>query len=234
MGMGYAGMSESPRNQPTPGRVTRLAALEGDRDPYAMRKADTSDSSAYERHDTQLSDYPGPMADLRRTVTPGQRAASLSSFDMLADDGRAQTPAAAGLSSPENGNAASGQSEQLPFFKDYYSSDDIHPGDRVAVLWGYQPRAADEFELDRGQILKVVGIWDDGWATGVLTSDSAEDWRSGKDKARDSGVSDGGGPRTPSPLGDNEVKAFPLVCVCLPQHWRKTVEGSDTTSPSNS
>ena len=132
-------------------------------------------------------------------------------------------------SSPEN--AASGQSEQLPFFKDYYSSDDIHPGDRVAVLWGYQPRAADEFELERGDMLKVIGIWDDGWATGVRVSDRAEDWRSGKDKARDSGVSNGGR-RTPSPLGESEVKAFPLVCVCLPQHWRKTVEGSDTTSPS--
>lgn len=54
------------------------------------------------------------------------------------------------------------QSEQLPYFKDYYSAEDIHPGDRVATLWAYSPRAPDEFELDRGDMIKVVGIWDDG------------------------------------------------------------------------
>src|SRR5256885_8205201 len=35
------------------------------------------------------------------------------------------------------------------------------------TLFRSQPRAADEFELERGDMLKVVGIWDDGWATGV-------------------------------------------------------------------
>jgi hypothetical protein len=58
--------------------------------------------------------------------------------------------------------AGSPQSEQLPYFKDYYSSDDIHPGDRVSTLWAYAPRAPDEFELERGDMIKVVGIWDDG------------------------------------------------------------------------
>jgi hypothetical protein len=53
-------------------------------------------------------------------------------------------------------------SEQLPYFKDYYSSEDIHPGDKVACLWAYAPRAPDEFELERGDMLKVIGIWDDG------------------------------------------------------------------------
>lgn len=50
----------------------------------------------------------------------------------------------------------------LTCFQDYYSQDDIHPNDKVAVLWAYQPRAVDEFDLDRGDMLKVVGIWDDG------------------------------------------------------------------------
>jgi len=38
----------------------------------------------------------------------------------------------------------------------------MHPGDKVAVLWAYAPRAPDEFELDRGDMIKIVGIWDDG------------------------------------------------------------------------
>ena len=131
------------------------------------------------------------------------------------------------FSSPEG--VASGQSEQLAFFKDYYSEDDIHPGDKVACLWAYQPRAGDEFEMERGDMLRVVGIWDDGWATGVRISDRAEDY-DGKHKVqRDSGVSNGSGPRPDSPVPSGEIKAFPLVCVCLPEAWKKTVEGDSST-----
>lgn len=127
------------------------------------------------------------------------------------------------MSSPDG--VASGQSEQLPYFKDYYSNDEIHPGDKVSVLWTYQPRAGDEFDLAPGDMLKVVGIWDDGWATGVRISDRA-DLYDGKEKVqRDSGVSQGNN-RSSSPL-NGEIKAFPLVCVCLPEHWNKAREGED-------
>lgn len=135
------------------------------------------------------------------------------------------------FSSPEG--VASGQSEQLPFFKDYYSNDDIHPGDRVSVLWAYQPRAGDEFELERGDMLKVVGIWDDGWATGVRINDRAEDYDGKHKMQRDSGVSNGSATRDDSPTPSGEIKAFPLVCVCLPEAWKKTVEG-DTSTESGS
>lgn len=37
--------------------------------------------------------------------------------------------------------------------------------------------------------------------------------------------------RTSSPPPGTDVKAFPLVCVCLPEHWQKTIDsdaqGSD-------
>lgn len=128
------------------------------------------------------------------------------------------------FSSPDG--VASGQSEQLQFFKDYYSQDDIHPNDTVATLWAYQPRAGDEFELERGDMLKVVGIWDDGWATGVRLTESAEQWEARKNEQRDSGVSNGS--RRSQVELDSEIKAFPLVCVCLPQHWRKTIEGDSS------
>lgn len=129
------------------------------------------------------------------------------------------------FSSPEG--VASGQSEQLQFFKDYYSQEDIHPNDTVAVLWAYQPRANDEFELERGDMLKVVGIWDDGWATGVRLTETADEWEARRAIQRDSGVSNG--PRQESRIeNDSDIKAFPLVCVCMPQHWRKTIEGDST------
>ena len=125
-------------------------------------------------------------------------------------------------SSPEG--VASGQSEQLSSFKDYYSQDEIRPGDAVATLWAYQPRANDEFELERGDMLKVIGIWDDGWATGVKLTEKAEEWEIRRFGNRDSGVSNGsrheggGGGGSPSrPVSPNraqvesgEIKAFPV------------------------
>jgi len=135
------------------------------------------------------------------------------------------------VSSPEG--ALSGQSEQLHSFKDYYSQDEIHPNDAVATLWAYEPRANDEFELERGDMMKIVGIWDDGWATGVKLTEKAEDWEARRIEQRDSGVSSGsrlGG----VPADTGEIKAFPLVCVCLPQHWRKTIEGESSDQGASS
>jgi len=42
---------------------------------------------------------------------------------------------------------------------------------------------------------------------------------------RRGGSSHGSHGRDPSSTeGDGEIKAFPLVCVCLPDHWQKTIE----------
>lgn len=93
---------------------------------------------------------------------------------------------------------ASSQSEQLPFFKDYYSQDDIRPGDKVSVLWYYFPRAGDEFKLERGDMLEIVGLWDDGWGTAVRLDERAENFEFNK--------AYGGQSIFPS----SEIKAFPV------------------------
>lgn len=201
-----------PDYGPQPGgRVARMSALEGtssDSPSYGAvgaiagtgqtRYKDTSDSDAY--GDTSDSRKAAPMA--------GKRAGSLSSQSALGALDDLSSPNTEGQhSSPEG--VASGQSEQLPFFKDYYSQDEIHPNDRVSVLWQYQPRAGDEFELERGDMLKVVGIWDDGWATGVRIGDRAEDYDGKRKLHRDSGVSESSGNgESPPPTG--ELKAFPV------------------------
>lgn len=184
-----------------------------------------------------FADSPEPesrVGVLRPPPAALRRHGSLSSGSVLGEGGDPNSPGSAGgMSSPPG--MASQQSEQLPFFKDYYSQDDIHPGDRVAVLWAYQPRAADEFVLDRGDMLKIVGIWDDGWATGVLLDDRADEWESQRQKQRDSGVSNTSGQvRDPSPPASGEIKAFPLVCVCLPEHWRKTIDSDGSTETGSS
>lgn len=245
--MTYAESARQNETLPS-SRVARMTALEAttsESEPYSSPNngegyRQTSSDEYYETTDSQ--------------PTPPKRHGSLSSHSALAIGGDS-SPQSNEESSPEG--PASGQSEQLDFFKDYYSQDEIRPGDVVATLWAYQPRANDEFELERGDMLKVVGIWDDGWATGIKLRESADQWEARRQGHRDSGVSNGSSKRPSSESGDNsgEIKAFPvssagprglseygmelwltllqLVCVCIPRHWRKTIEG-DTTELSAS
>ncbi|KAL8930904.1 MAG: hypothetical protein Q9208_000005 [Pyrenodesmia sp. 3 TL-2023] len=203
-----------PTSEPQPGgRVARMAALTGessDSPSYSntaavvggRRYGDTSESEGYgETPESRLGGRP---------VT-GKRNGSLSSQSVLGalDDNSSPNSGSGGqYSSPEG--VASGQSEQLEAFKDYYSQDEIHPGDAVATLWAYQPRAGDEFELERGDMLKVVGIWDDGWATGVRLGEKVDAYEARLKIQRDSGVSHGTGRRASSPSSNGEVKAFPV------------------------
>ncbi|RYN35675.1 hypothetical protein AA0113_g1316 [Alternaria arborescens] len=223
--MSYGGDGQTPATILPGARVQRMSALEGSSSSGPSDRGDRM--TAY--GGSQLGPYDSPES-IRGHLAGNlpKRQGSLSSHSAL---GASSSPLSGSdqtrnFSSPDG--VASGQSEQLQFFKDYYSQDDIHPNDTVATLWAYQPRAGDEFELERGDMLKVVGIWDDGWATGVRLSETAEQWEARKAEQRDSGVSNGG--RRSPVESDNEIKAFPLVCVCLPQHWRKTIEGDSTDS----
>lgn len=207
------------------GRVARMAALEG-----TSSESGHGSSPIAGAYDTSTEGYDDTPESQRTGMGPPIGAAAVNKRDgSLSSHSPERGMTSEEYSSPEGVN--SGQSEQLNFFKDYYSQDEIRPGDTVATLWAYEPRANDEFQLERGDTLKIIGIWDDGWATGIKLSESAEEWEVRRHGNRDSGVSNGSGrPRPGSGVaGDGEIKAFPLVCVCLPQHWRKTIEG-DTTS----
>lgn len=229
-------ISEAPERRSAnyaPGsRVTRMAALREmpsiagvSRSRIFSRSSGKNTSSTSDTDSPNAS--PGRMSKRIPPVT-GKRDGSLASSSAVAgatmSDASPRSGTAGNLSSP--GGGSSGRSEQMSAFQDYYSKDSIHPGDRVAVLWAYQPRAGDEFTLDRGDMLKIIGIWDDGWATGVRLSDHAENYDFTRRAQRDSGVSNGENPvSSPAPTGD--IKAFPLVCVCLPQHWRSIIDGSN-------
>ena len=209
------------------GRVARMSALEGT-DNEERDNAKYLAGGALRKSTSDEEDSP-PYGG--RLSGPPKRSGSLSSSEQL---GMMAAPRAAPQqdSSPSSNEdytspESHGQSEQLGFFKDYYSQDEIHPGDLVSTLWAYEPRAADEFHLERGDMIKVLGIWDDGWATGVRVRQRAEDWRDDSKIQRDSGMSNGSS-KPPDTADEGEVKAFPLVCVCAPQHWRKTIEGEST------
>lgn len=211
------------------GRVARMSALEGSSSSERERGAGGlyTPAGAYRKSTDDEDDTPESRDMYAAALAPPpKRSGSLSSGSQLAiagGDPQDTSPSTNDYTSPES----QGQSEQLNFFKDYYSQDEIHPSDLVATLWAYEPRAADEFALERGDMIKVLGIWDDGWATGVRVRQRAEDWRPDDKIQRDSGMSNGSS-RPPDTADEGEVKAFPLVCVCLPQHWRKTIEGEST------
>lgn len=217
------------------GRVARMSALEGtssseygrERGRYAPiggQGGDYTKSSSEEERTPQSTGMLGTGAANR----PPKRSGSLSSGSQLALAGAGAEETSPGSNTEDQTSPESqGRSEQLQFFKDYYSQDEIRIGDLVSTLWSYEPRAADEFQLERGDTLRVLGLWDDGWATGRRTRMKAEDWRPGSKSQRDSGMTTGSTRPTVSSDG-GQVKAFPLVCVCLPQHWHKTIEGDST------
>lgn len=202
---------------PPAGRVARMSALEGTSSDLRSRETPVIATPGADRRDfgdTSESEAFGDTPESRRDgqiPITGKRNGSLSSQSALGalDDPSSPISGSGGQNSSPEG-IASGQSEQLPFFKDYYSQDEIHPNDKVATLWAYQPRAADEFELERGDMLKVVGIWDDGWATGVRINDRAENYDGKHKMQRDSGVSNGSGGKGGSPPLSGEIKAFPV------------------------
>lgn len=213
------------------GRVARMSALR-EMPSLTPRRSRRNFFGGGSNKYSDASDSEGPSASPGRMSkqippTTGKRNGSLASSSFLAATSSDTSPRSGTngqVSSPEG--VSSGQSEQLSSFQDYYSQDNIHPGDRVAVLWAYQPRAGDEWALDRGEMLKIIGIWDDGWATGVRLPETADNYGFRHREQRDSGVSQGSHVM-PSPAPSGEIKAFPLVCVCLPQHWRKIIDGGE-------
>lgn len=199
-------------------RVARMSALESS----SSSNNHSGLAGGYRKSTSSESETPHSRGTTGLAPpTTAKRSGSLTS---------SSHPGMIGDTSPSSGNDytspdSHGQSEQLAFFKDYYSQDEIHTGDIVSTLWAYEPRAPDEFQLERGDMIKVLGIWDDGWATGVRVRQRADDWRPDEKIQRDSGMSNGSSRPPDTSEGEGEVKAFPLVCVCLPQHWRKTIEG---------
>lgn len=202
--MSYTGIQRAPDVTPG-GRVTRMSALEqSSSEPHSSPIAGAYHGSSDEYDNSPESARSLGMAMMQK------RDGSLSSHSHPPNN--SSSPGNDDFSSPEG--VASGQSEQLGSFKDYYSQDEIRPNDVVATLWAYQPRANDEFELERGDMLKVVGIWDDGWATGVRVKEKAEEWEARRKENRDSGVSNGSkglDVRPSSPTAtEGDIKAFPV------------------------
>ena len=163
-----SGSDPSPSPPPAPPALAS-SSQQQQQQSAGLAAADKSSSSS---SDLGLDDSPTSRSQRKHSPRhrplnppPRGRNASLSSSSALGST-TSDPISPVASSEKEEGSprdfSSPPQSEQLPYFKDYYSSDDIHPGDKVSTLWAYSPRAPDEFELVRGDMLKVVGIWDDG------------------------------------------------------------------------
>ena len=167
----------SPSPPPAPAALASSSQAKQPQQPQQQQSSSVGRQVVGDKSPSSSSDFglddDSPTSRSRKKHSPRQRPlnppprgrnASLSSSSALGSTN--SDPASPVASSEKDGSArdfsSPPQSEQLPYFKDYYSSDDIHPGDKVSTLWAYSPRAPDEFELVRGDMLKVVGIWDDG------------------------------------------------------------------------
>lgn len=112
---------------------------------------------------------------------------------------------------------AHNDSHALPRFRDINSTEIFYTDSEVSVVWPYKPQNTDEFALDQGDMLRILSIYDDGWALGYRLGERAGQWR---------GITP---TRTERSL---IVKAFPLVCVTVSREWKKFVKLDSKTRRS--
>ena len=133
---------------------------------------------------------------------------------------------------------------------DHYSSNQIVRQSDVVALWSYTPRLADEMALERGDVVRIENLYDDGWALGRKLKTKV--WDLGADERsteRDSGIGTSQRESTstthrisleqpPEPPGTGtsrssekgkekeevgSIKAFPMVCVCHRDAWAEVL-----------
>jgi hypothetical protein len=124
---------------------------------------------------------------------------------------------------------------------DHYSTNAIVQQSDVVALWSYSPRLADEMALERGDVVRIENLYDDGWGLGRKLKTKIWDLPEERSTERDSGIgtshrassstthrlssemppgssrSDKGKEKEVSETGS--VKAFPMVCVCHRDAW---------------
>ncbi|KAI9762166.1 MAG: Rho GTPase [Geoglossum simile] len=120
-------------------------------------------------------------------------------------------------------------------FKDFNSPDTISPRDTVKSLKYYQARSEGQFDLKPGDAFLVVDIWSDGMASGIRLHHEGEEVRVfsdllGRRFSLSQGVSTGIGNDHAMPM--SEQKEFPLDCMCLEKHWRRTMDLHPINSPA--
>lgn len=102
-------------------------------------------------------------------------------------------------------NKVENDSHSLQRFRDHHSTDFLATDSEAAVLWQDTLRETDEFGLDRGDMRRILSIYDGGWARGYRRGRRATEW---------TGVTTEQSSMSPARAEPGSVvKVFPLVCV---------------------
>ncbi|EMR09196.1 hypothetical protein PNEG_02533 [Pneumocystis murina B123] len=120
--------------------------------------------------------------------------------------------------------------------KDYYSDHQITRNTEVVALYIYEPKMPDEMILERGDIIHVVSVWDDGWCSGIKIG-KLDNFNTKKNtfknniKYLQSTNKNVSKLETEIQIDELTIKAFPLVCVCHKDSWKDVIESD--ISPSS-
>jgi len=190
----------------------------------------------------------GEAALIGGTALVGAAAAAAAAASRGNNGGKRGSRTSTTLSSMSPAATSEGGSEaaSVSVVSDHYSTNQIVRQSDVVALWSYMPRLADEMALERGDVVKIENLYDDGWALGrklkVKVWDLGGDERSTE---RDSGIGTSQRESTstahrislehpPEPPGTStsrssekgkekeevgSIKAFPMVCVCHRDAW---------------
>ena len=146
------------------------------------------------------------------------------------------------LSTLSPGGTEGSEAASVSVVADHYSTNAIHPQSDVVALWSYTPRLQDEMALERGDVVRIENLYDDGWALGRKMKTKVWDLPEERATERDSGIgtshresgstahrislereppttsrSDKGKEKEIPEAGS--IKAFPMVCVCHRDAW---------------
>ena len=91
--------------------------------------------------------------------------------------------------SPAATSEGGSEAASVSVVSDHYSTNQIVRQSDVVALWSYMPRLADEMALERGDVVRIENLYDDGWALGRKLKTKI--WDLGGDERsteRDSGI----------------------------------------------
>jgi hypothetical protein len=147
--------------------------------------------------------------------------------------------------SPAATSEGGSEAASVSVVSDHYSTNQIVRQSDVVALWSYTPRLADEMALERGDVVRIENLYDDGWALGRKLKIKVWDLGDERSTERDSGIGTSQRESTstahrisleqpPDPPGTStsrssekgkekeevgSIKAFPMVCVCHRDAW---------------
>lgn len=185
--------------------------------------------------------------DLVETAAAAGAAAAIGAAVVArgvgSNGGRRGSRTSTNMSSMSPGTDAS-EAASVSVVADHYSTNSINRNSEVVALWSYTPRLADEMALERGDVVRIENLYDDGWALGRKIKMKVWDLPEERSTERDSGIgtsqressstahriSTDSPPNPPSTRSSDKgkekdtsetgsIKAFPMVCVCHREAW---------------